>query len=201
MGILVIGSIFVDIKGYPITPYIPAGRNVGRVETVHGGVCRNVVEDIANVQLYPTFLSLTDDSGTGRDVVERLKKHRCNTDNILVRKGGLGTWLAIFDNSGDVVGSISWRPDLMPLLDVLNERGDELVGTADSVVVEIDMDESIIRRVLELARKYRKTVYAVVSNMSIALERRDMMREMGCVVCNQQEAGILFSENYDHMTA
>ena len=51
MGIVVIGAVFVDIKGYPLATYIPGGRNAGRVEQVHGGVCRNVAEDIANVEL------------------------------------------------------------------------------------------------------------------------------------------------------
>lgn len=27
MGIVVIGAVFIDIKGYSISPYIPAGRN------------------------------------------------------------------------------------------------------------------------------------------------------------------------------
>ena len=40
MGIVVIGAVFVDIKGYPLATYIPGGRNAGRVEQVHGGVCR-----------------------------------------------------------------------------------------------------------------------------------------------------------------
>ena len=60
MGIVVIGAVFVDIKGYPDHTYIPAGRNAGRVERVHGGVGRNVVEDIANCELRPTFISLVD---------------------------------------------------------------------------------------------------------------------------------------------
>ena len=51
MGIVVIGAVFVDIKGYPLSAYIPGGRNAGRIEQVHGGVSRNVVEDIANVEL------------------------------------------------------------------------------------------------------------------------------------------------------
>ena len=54
MGIVVIGTSFVDIKGFPEDTYIPTGRNVGRVEYIHGGVARNVVEDIANVA---TFLA------------------------------------------------------------------------------------------------------------------------------------------------
>ena len=65
MGIVVIGAVFVDIKGYPTDVYIPGGRNAGRVEQVHGGVSRNVVEDIANVELRPTFVSLVDRSGIG----------------------------------------------------------------------------------------------------------------------------------------
>ena len=55
MSIVVMGAVFVDIKGYPLSSYIPGGRNAGRVVQVHGGVSRNIVEDIANVELRPTF--------------------------------------------------------------------------------------------------------------------------------------------------
>ena len=48
-GIVVIGNVFVDIKGFPFNNYIPAGRNAGNVEFVHGGVGRNVAEDIPSV--------------------------------------------------------------------------------------------------------------------------------------------------------
>ena len=75
MGIVVIGAVFVDIKGFPHQQYIPTGRNVGRIEYVHGGVARNVAEDIANCELRPTFVSLVDDSGTGYDVVRKLNDH------------------------------------------------------------------------------------------------------------------------------
>ena len=102
MGIVVIGSTFVDIKGYPDSQYIPAGRNAGRVRQVHGGVARNVAEDIANVELRPTFVTVLDHSGTSIDVVEKLRRHQVNTDYVLYTDNGLGTWLAIFDNQGDV---------------------------------------------------------------------------------------------------
>ena len=36
MGIVVIGAVFVDIKGYPYSTFIPGGRNAGYVEYVHG---------------------------------------------------------------------------------------------------------------------------------------------------------------------
>ena len=187
-GIVVLGASFVDIKGYPIAQYIPGGRNAGRVVQVHGGVARNVVEDIANVELEPTFVSLVDQTGTGADVIEKLNRHRVNTEYMRRTEDGLGTWLALFDNNGDVVGSISKRPDLSEIGNILDEKGDEIFEGADSVIVEIDMDPAIMKKAFALAEKYNKTVYAVVSNMSIAMERRDLLKKTGCIVCNEQEA-------------
>jgi len=196
MGIVVLGAVFVDIKGYPQDTYIPGGRNAGRVEQVHGGVSRNIVEDIANVELRPTFVSLVDRTGAGLDVVEKLRRHKINTDYVSITPDGMGTWLAIFNNEGDVVAAISKRPDLRPILNTLEKHGDEIFANADSVVIEIDMDRDIVKEVFRYADKYGKDVYAVVSNMSIAVERRDFLRKCACFVCNQQEAGILFLEDY-----
>ena len=197
MGILVIGASFVDIKGYPNAQYIPGGRNAGRVIQVHGGVGRNVAEDIANVELRPIFLTVLDDSGTSTDVIEKLKKHQVNMDYAVRAENGLGTWLAIFDNQGDVIGSISNRPDLSALEEVLETKGDEIFSKCDSVVVEFDVEVDLLKKVFALAEKYEKKVYAVVSNMSIALARRDLLKRVSCFVCNLQEAGLLFSEDYE----
>ena len=200
MGIVVIGAVFVDIKGYPESNFVLKGRNAGKVEQVHGGVGRNVVEDIANCELRPTFVSLVDKSGAGIDVVEKLKNHKVNTDYIRATKDGMGTWLAVFDNDGDVVASISKRPNLMPIADILDKHGDEIFRDADSIIIEIDVDKEIVKRTFKLAQKYNKKVYAVVANMSIALERRDFLQSIDCFVCNIQEAGILFCEDYEDKT-
>ena len=200
MSIVVMGAVFVDIKGYPLSSYIPGGRNAGRVVQVHGGVSRNIVEDIANVELRPTFVSLVDDTSAGADVVKKLQSHKVDTRYIRTTPDGMGTWLAIFDNTGDVTASISKRPDLSPIADILDEQGDEIFSQADSILLEIDMEKDIVKRTFALAEKYRKPVYAVVSNMSIAIERRDFLRSVHCFICNQQEAGILFSENYDGLS-
>ena len=200
MGIVVIGAIFVDIKGYPESSFTPTGRNVGRVEQIHGGVGRNVAEDVANCELRPTFISLVDESATGENVVRKLKSHKVNTDYIRRTPDGIGTWLAVFDNDGDVAASISKRPDLSAIADILDEQGDEIFSQADSIIIEIDLDKEIVKRVFKLAKKYGRKVFAVVSNMNIALERRDFLMNVDCFVCNQQEAGILFSSDYSNET-
>ena len=62
MAIVVIGAVFVDVKGFPEALCLPAGCNAGEIKCVHGGVGRNVAEHIANVELRPCFVSLVDES-------------------------------------------------------------------------------------------------------------------------------------------
>ena len=82
MGIVVIGASFMDVKGYPLTQYIPGGRNVGRVVQIHGGVSRNVAEDIANVELRPVFVSVVDDSVMSDEIVKNLISHKVDIRHI-----------------------------------------------------------------------------------------------------------------------
>jgi pseudouridine kinase len=200
MAIVVVGTVFVDIKGFPDELYIPGGRNSGSVQIVHGGVGRNVAEDIANVELRPVFVSMVDDTAEGADVLRKLRKHRVNTDYVVTTPDGMGMWLAVFDESGDVVGSISKRPSMDAMIELLDEKGDEIFSAADSVVIEIDLDKDVVKRVLRYAKKYGKKVYAVVANMSIASQRRDFLQDIDCFVCNVQEAGILFVNDYSELS-
>jgi len=200
MGIVVIGAAFMDIKGFPQDNYIPTGRNVGRVEYIHGGVARNVVEDIANVELRPTYVGIVDDSPMGDAVVKKLRNHKVNCDYVMTIPDGMGTWLAVFDNNGDVAGSISKRPNMLPLVGLLEEKGDEIFAAADSVVLECDLDKVLVKKVLELTKKHGKKIFALVSNISLAIERRDLLKQFDCFICNKQEAGMFFIDDYTDKT-
>ena len=196
MSIVVVGSVFVDIKGYPSRTYIPGVRNAGKVRYVHGGVSRNISEDLGNMGLDPVFLSLVDPSGVGEDVLLRLREHGVDTRFIRTVHEGMGTWLAVFDNNNDVCASISHRPDLMPLLSLLQTEGNALFAGADSILLELDMDEPIVEEIYRLKNKYNNRIYAAVSNINIALERRAFLHQTDCFVCNRQEAGVLFSVEF-----
>ena len=200
MGIVVIGTVFVDVKGFPNNVYLPTGRNAGRIEYVHGGVARNVVEDIANLELRPTFVGTVDTTSMGKDVVEKLARHKVNVDYIKTVPDGMGTWLAIFDHNGDLAGSISKRVDTYLVMPILEQHGDEIFKDCDSIIFEVDMHKDVVKKIFELAAKYNKKVYALVSNMSIALERRDFLQRLDCFICNELEAGMLFCDDYTDTT-
>ena len=186
MSIVVIGCVFVDIKGYPSRTYIPGGRNAGKVRYVHGGVSRNIAEDLGNMELDPVLISLVDPNGTGEDVLLRLREHGVDTRMIQKVPDGMGTWLAVFDNNNDVCASISHRPDLSPLLCLLQAEGNSLFSTADSILLELDLDESLMEEIYRLKCKYNKKIYAAVSNINIALDRRAYLQQTDCFICNRQ---------------
>jgi len=66
--------------------------------------------------------------------------------------------------------------------------------------MEVDLEKEIVKRTLDLCEKYNVRAYGVVSNMSIAAERRDFLQRFSCFVCNQEEAGLLFVDDYSTKT-
>ena len=196
MPIVVVGNVFVDFKGFPEGTYLPAGRNAGRVEIVHGGVGRNVAEDMANVGMPTRFVSMVDNTAQGAEVLRNLQHRRVDTKYVSVVPDGMGIWLAIMDHTGDVVGSISKRPKMDAMLKLLEEQGDDIFADATSVVVEIDIDDEVAQAACRCAERHNVPVIALVANMSIALQRRELIQNTRCFICNQQEAGIYFADDF-----
>ncbi len=193
---VVVGVTFVDIKGFPFQTYNPKGRNLGSVKIVHGGVSRNVVENFANLSMPVSFASMLEDSAFGRDVARRLENAGADLSHMIsVPDNGLGMWLVVLDETGNLAGSISGMPDASILEDYIIRCGDEIISGAENIVLEIDLTEGIASHVLDLAKKYGKKVYAIVGNMSVILAHPEFLRQTDCFICNEIEAGRLFGSD------
>ena len=192
MKIIVIGTIFVDIKGFPLGAFIPNGRNIGYIQQVHGGVGRNVAEDLTCFGIHPTFVSLVDENGTGDEILKHLESVGVCTDHVGRSPNGMGTWLAIFNAEGDVASSISVRSELNPLCDLLDRDAESIFSDADSIILELDIDREAADKVFYYAQKYHCPVYSLISNMTVAAGRTDQLAASECFICNEQEAGQLF---------
>ena len=66
--------------------------------------------------------------------------------------------------------------------------------------LEVDLDKEIVKKVLELAQRHGKKLFALISNMSIAVERRDFLQKFDCFIYNRQEAGMFFVDDYSDKT-
>ena len=191
----VIGTAFVDVKGFPFDSYDPVGRNLGAVKVAHGGVGRNVAENFANVGMPVEFVGMLEESALGCDVERRLREIGVGVDHVLCApEQGIGIWAAIFDEKGDLAGSVSQMPDVARLEEHLRAYGEEAIRAAGAVVLEIDLSERIAEMVIDLAETHGKPVYAIVGNLSVALARPDLLARTSCFICNEVEAAKLFGD-------
>ncbi|WP_284642966.1 carbohydrate kinase family protein [Paenibacillus silviterrae] len=198
--VTVIGTIFVDCKGFANENYNALGRNLGSVQFVHGGVGRNVVENLANLQLPAAFVSTVDDSGLGEEIQKRLTSAGVSTQFLLrTPKEGMGMWLAVLNEKGDLMGSISQMPNLTTMQNLVLQRSEEIVKSSSHLVLEVDLNEQISRRLLEEAKQWKKPVYGIPGNLDVVLKHPDLLQALECFICNDVEAEKLVSSELGSM--
>lgn len=190
---LVIGAIFVDVKGFSLGTYQPEGTNIGDVQVIPGGVCRNVAEDLARMGFEAQFVSMVDDTAMGQDVRDGLSALGIDTTHVVSAPRGMGLWLAILDEHGDLRGSISRQPDFKAMEDYIAREGEAMVSACDGIVLGYDTNAAITSRVIALAEQFDKPVYGVVGNMGVLLRHTEYLRKSACFICNEIEAERLFN--------
>ena len=188
-----IGSCFTDIKGFADGPYDPVGRNPGTVETFSGGVARNVAENCLNLGQSVRFISMCDAGPSGDAMMAELSRKGADLSAVLrPESGGNGLWVAVFDENGELAGSISQQPDYGLLAGHLESLGDGLLDGCGALLLEMDLNAGIAETCIRQAQERGVPVYAIVGNLSVIRERKDLLSRCACFVCNEIEAGKLF---------
>ncbi len=191
-SVTVIGTVFMDVKGFAFNNYNPLGRNLGSVEFIHGGVGRNIAENLAALELSVAFVSTVDQTAIGTEVIERLNNSRINTAYLRqAEKDGMGMWLALLSEKGELVGSISKMPDLSTLSDLLGAEGKDIISNSSHIALELDLSSKITRDIISLSKAMEKPVYGIPGNFDVIMKNQDILPELECFICNDIEAGRL----------
>ena len=192
-NVTVIGTILIDCKGFSETVYRPKAKNLGSVRFVHGGVGRNVAENLARLGMRVSMISSVNQDGNGKAVVEHLNECGVNTEYVMpVPEKGMGFWLAVLDEEGNLVGSISDMPDLTSLARMIEQKGEEIVRAATHIVLVLDLNEQLTKQVLRLAQEQNKPVFGLPSNFGVIEAHPEVLDGLDCFVCNEIEAAKLF---------
>lgn len=198
--IAVFGTVFVDCKGNAYANYDPLGRNLGEVRFVHGGVGRNVAENLACLGDEVAFVSTVDLTGIGMEVRERLRQETVDVSGVIPVRNGMGMWLVVMDENGTQRGSISQMPDLEEYGKYVSENAERIISICRGVAIEIDLNAEISGKIIKEAKLLGKPVYGITGNMSVILEHKEFLRETDCYICNETETGRLFCEDISVMS-
>lgn len=197
-SVAVIGTVFVDYKGFAQQGYQALGRNVGRVEVVPGGVARNVAVNMKHLAVETWFVGTINHDGAGELLRNKMHGYGIKLDYLkAVATGGTGIWLALLDHKGDLLGSISQMPDTSVMANAIVPALPEVLPKVGGVALEVDLSEEIASSVLEQAKKSGSKVYALPGNFSVIGKNYQFFKDIECFVCNETEAAILFNEEID----
>jgi sugar/nucleoside kinase (ribokinase family) len=92
--VVVVGTIFVDLKCFPQNELNFKGRNPGMAHFFHGGVGGNVAETMALLGSGVRFSSSVQENGVGHEVLERLNQSGVDIDGVkmVTAPDGHGMW-------------------------------------------------------------------------------------------------------------
>ncbi|HQY23988.1 MAG TPA: PfkB family carbohydrate kinase, partial [Thermoflexales bacterium] len=101
--VLVIGSANLDVKGRLLGPPIAGSSNASEIRTSHGGVARNVAENLARLGAPVTLLTAVGDDSVGDDLLRHADEIGIDISRALRVPGeSSGIYLAALDMTGDL---------------------------------------------------------------------------------------------------
>lgn len=190
--VVVVGTVFVDVKAFASQPLDPCGRNLGQVEIVHGGVGRNVAETMALLGAPVRFASSVTAGGLGAEVRDRLRAVGVDTAAVgEAEAGGMGMWVAILQPDGNLALSLSQMPDLAPMKAAWRAGGRAALAGAGLCVLELDLDAEMAEMVLADAGAAGLPVVGLPGNFSVVRARPDLLARLDTLILNQHEAAAL----------
>lgn len=194
-SISVIGTVFIDYKGFAQQGYQAQGRNLGKVEVVPGGVARNVAVNMVHLNVDTWFVGTLNDDGAGETLKKKMLQSNINLEYLkFVSNGGTGVWLAILDHNGSLLGSISQMPDVDLMEREITPILSQAFSKTKGIALDIDLNESLVRKIIAEAKKAGSKVYALPGNFSVISKNYDLFKDIECFICNETEVELLIGK-------
>ena len=194
--VVVVGTIFVDLKCFPKYELNFKGRNPGQTEFFHGGVGRNVAETMALLGSPVRFSSSVGEGGIGHEVLRRLQESGVEIDgiNITTAPDGHGMWVAILHRDGDLACSVSQMPNTAHMEEAWRRHGKRQLDGAGLAVVELDLSDRLVEDALSDAAAAGVPVVALPGNFECVRRNPGFLGRVHTFVCNQIEAEELWGK-------
>ena len=163
--VLVYGVSVCDIFGFAYNSYKDKDSNPGHVKMSFGGVCRNIAENLARMEVNTRFISVVGDDEQGKNIQEHAKRINLDMSESLVIEGeSTPTYMAILDDSGEMRSAIVD----MSITDLVTEEfidsKSHIIENSEYMVMDID-NPAIVEYIL---KKYEGKTKFILDPVSAA---------------------------------
>jgi pseudouridine kinase len=190
--VVVIGAINVDIKGRPGKTLVPGTSNPGSVEISLGGVGRNIAENLARLKVKTTLISVVAKEPFFDFILNQTKLSGVSFDHILVtEEHPTGLFLAFINHRGDLISAIADMSILASLTPQFMKTKEEVIKSADFVVMDADVPGPTIDYVLDLCQKEKIPICVEPVSEEKAALMLPFLNRITMVTPNREEAEVL----------
>ena len=188
--ITVIGAVNIDLIGYPDNKLIFKDDNIGSLETILGGVGRNIAENLAKLDFNVEFLSVFAKDHFANQIQKSCNELNISTKYCLIKKNAhTSTFMAIMDKDNDMALGISAMHiyDEIPNEFILNNL--KIIQQNTYCVLETNMPKSILELVVKKSPNTKFALDAVSGTK--ALKAKNILSNLSILKCNLIEAELL----------
>lgn len=188
--ILVYGVSVYDIFGFTNDNYRDKDSNPGSVRVSFGGVCRNIAENLARLDVNTKFISIMGDDEKGKSIMQHAEQLNLDMSHSFIGKGeSTPTYMAILDEHGEMRSAIVD----MKITDLVTEEfidsKEEIIEHAEYMVLDID-NPAIVEYILT---KYEGKTRFILDPVSASKVQkvRHLVGKFHMIKPNRHEAEIL----------
>ncbi len=152
-SVLVVGGAVLDTKVRTERAPVLGTSNPGTASATVGGVGRNIAENLARLGRPTVLVAAVGDDPAGDTVLQRTAAAGVECRHVVVSTHPTGTYAAVLDDAGDLHIAVAdmRATDELAVADLAVVP--TLLGGADALVVDANLDATVIRWLLSAAEE------------------------------------------------
>jgi pseudouridine kinase len=152
-SVLVVGGAVLDTKVRTARAPVLGTSNPGTASATVGGVGRNIAENLARLGRPTVLVAAVGDDPAGDTVLQRTAAAGVECRHVVVSPHPTGTYAAVLDDAGDLHIAVAdmRATDELTVADLAVVP--TLLGGADALVVDANLDATVIRWLLSAAQE------------------------------------------------
>lgn len=190
--VLVIGMSCLDMQGRSSQAYERGTSVPGVIRTSVGGVARNIAENLIRLGVYTKLLSAVGNDPSGRRILSEAESIGIDMSQVLViPASGTGKYIALLDDGGEISFAIADTRIVSAIQPDYIMRNRQLIQEATMIVMDANLPPPTMRKIFQLARKYKVPVCADPTSTILAPRFLPYLKDLLLITPNIMEAEVL----------
>ncbi len=188
--ITVIGAANIDLIGFSNEELIYQDSNTGHLETILGGVGRNIAENLKHLDFDVEFLTVLADDEFSKIITDSCNNLGLSITHSLIKENSkTSIFMAIMDKSNDMALGLTAMDIYDDIPDAFILDNLDVIAQSDYCIIETNLPTSTLELVTKKLPNVRFALEAVSAKK--ALKAKPILDKLYILKCNAMEAELL----------